>query len=154
MGFPISIRNEVVLSLIAFANDNISMIPGCQPPSRSPVVVLDMRAVYFSPQNPHLSALAKLSTRKKTILPLYFSRDYLRAPGCAQLGDRHNRVIRSRTAANRSLDTATSAIWKIICRAWRTIRPPILISFTWRLRNDQSFIVFGKHSLRRKLPRL
>ena len=37
-------------------------------------------------------------------------------------------VIRSRMVANRSLDTAASAISKIICRARRTIRPPILIS--------------------------
>ena len=35
-----------------------------------------------------------------------------------------------RLVSNSGLGTATSANWKTICRAWRTIRPPILISFT------------------------
>lgn len=29
--------------------------------------------------------------------------------------------------------TATSASWKVMARAWRTTRAPILISFSWRL---------------------
>ncbi len=70
------------------------------------------------------------STLKEKTLPLSFSPNCLLALRLAQPGDRRNRVIRSRMAANRSPGTATSANWKIICRAWRTIRPPILISFT------------------------
>ena len=33
--------------------------------------------------------------------------------------------------------TATSANWKVITRAWRTTRAPILISLSCRLVNDQ-----------------
>ena len=119
-----------ILTLIVHFTNNTSMSHGCQSPSRSPTVVLDMRTEYRSPQNPRLSALAKLSNWKKAILPLSFSPDCLLAFRCTQPGDRHNLVIRSRMAENRSLGTATSASWKIILRAWRTIRPPILISFT------------------------
>ncbi len=61
-----------ILTLIALVTNNISMVSGCQSPSRSSAVVLDMRAVHRSPQNPRLSALARLSTQKDTILPLYF----------------------------------------------------------------------------------
>ncbi len=70
-----------ILTLIALITNNISMVSGCQSPSQSPAVVLDMRTVYCGPQNPRQSTLAKLSTRKKTILPLYF---YL--PACAPWG--------------------------------------------------------------------
>jgi len=38
--------------------------------------------------------------------------------------------IRSRIARNNSRGIATSAIWKITCRAWRTTFAPILISFS------------------------
>ena len=41
----------------------LSMAPGCQSHSQSPTVARDMRAVHGSPQNPRLSALAKLSNR-------------------------------------------------------------------------------------------
>ena len=58
-----------------------------------------------STQNPHLSALAKLSTQKEAIIPLSFSPNCLLTLRCTQPGDGHNRVIRSRMAANRSLDT-------------------------------------------------
>ena len=34
--------------------------------------------------------------------------------------------------------TATSANWKVMARAWRTTRAPILISLSWRLVSDQS----------------
>ena len=32
--------------------------------------------------------------------------------------------------------------------------PPILISLTWRLRNDQCLTALGRYSLRSKFPRL
>ena len=38
--------------------------------------------------------------------------------------------------------------------AWRTSLPPILISLTWRLPNDQCLTALGRHSLRTKFPRL
>ncbi len=41
-----------------------------------------------------------------------------------------SRPIPSRTARNNSLGTATSVIWKIICREWRTTFALILISFS------------------------
>ena len=63
----------------------------------------------------NLSALAKLSARKKAILSPSFSYTSRLALRYAQPGDRHNRVIRFRMAANRSLGIATSASWKIIC---------------------------------------
>ena len=37
--------------------------------------------------------------------------------------------------------TATSARWKVMARAWRTTRAPILISFSCRLVIDQSAIL-------------
>ena len=96
------------------------MASGCQISSLSPAALKIL----------NLSAPAKLSIGKKAILSPSFSSNSLLAPRYAQPGDRHNRVIRFRMAANRSLDTATSANWKTTRRAWRTIRTPILISFT------------------------
>ena len=59
------------------AND-MSMAPGCQSPLRSPAIVsLDVRIVHHCPWHPRLSALARLSTRKKTILSLSSSSDCL-----------------------------------------------------------------------------
>ncbi len=39
--------------------------------------------------------------------------------------------------------TATSASWKVIARAWRTTRAPILISFNCRMVSDQSAMASG-----------
>jgi len=47
------------------------------------------------------------------------------------------RSIASRMALNNSRGTATSAIWKIICREWRTTFAPILISFSRNVVNVQ-----------------
>jgi len=69
LGFPISTRDEVLGYLIALVTNDISMAPGGQSTSRSLVIILDIRAVYYSHQNPRLSALAKLSTWKEAILP-------------------------------------------------------------------------------------
>ena len=41
-----------------------------------------------------------------------------------------SRPIPSKMARNNSRGIATSAIWKIICRAWRTTFAPILINFS------------------------
>ena len=54
-----------ILTIIALITNIISIAPGWQAPARSSAVVLDMRAVHHSPQNPRLSALVKLSTRKE-----------------------------------------------------------------------------------------
>gem|GEM_PF-4230807 len=43
--------------------------------------------------------------------------------------------------------TATSASWKVMARAWRTTRAPILISFSCGLVNDQSAIASGSLDL-------
>ena len=40
--------------------------------------------------------------------------------------------------------TATSASWKVILRAWRTTRAPILIRRLWMLVSDQSATSFGR----------
>ena len=48
-----------------------------------------------------------------------------------------SRLIPSRMARNNSRGTATSAIWKIICREWRTTFAPILISFSRSVVNVQ-----------------
>ena len=79
----------------------------------------------------NLSVPVKLSAPKKAILSLSSSLDCHLALRWAQPDDRRNRVIRFRMAANGSPGTDASTSWKIICRAWRTILPPILISFTW-----------------------
>ena len=48
-----------------------------------------------------------------------------------------SRPIPSRMSRNNSRGTATSAIWKIICRAWRTTFAPILINFSRNVVNVQ-----------------
>jgi len=48
-----------------------------------------------------------------------------------------SRPIPSRMARNNSRGTATSAIWKIICREWRTTFAPILVSFSRNVVNVQ-----------------
>jgi hypothetical protein len=40
--------------------------------------------------------------------------------------------------------TATSASWKVMARAWRTTRAPILISLSCKLVSDQSAMASGK----------
>ena len=57
--------------------------------------------------------------------------------------------MRSNTSWDNAHGTATSASWKIRPRAWRTNRPPILISLTCTLRRDQSFTASGKANLLR-----
>ena len=50
--------------------------------------------------------------------------------------------------------TATSANWKVIARALRTTRAPILISLGCRLVNDQSTISSGSSMQHRTVARL
>jgi hypothetical protein len=50
--------------------------------------------------------------------------------------------------------TATSASWKVMARAWRTTRAPILICFSCRLVNDQSAMATGNSMQRKKVARL
>jgi len=97
------------------------MVPGCQTSSLSPAALKIL----------NLSVPAKLSARKKAILSLSFSSNSPLALRYAQPGDRLNRVIRSRMAVNRSLGTATSANWKIICRAgdYPSIFPTYFVIF-------------------------
>jgi len=47
--------------------------------------------------------------------------------------------------------TATSASWKVILRAWRTPRAPVLIRRLWMLVSDQSANSSGKSARLRKL---
>jgi hypothetical protein len=51
--------------------------------------------------------------------------------------DNLSRPIRSKMARNNSRGTATSAIWKMIFREWRTTFAPILISFSRNVVNVQ-----------------
>ena len=53
--------------------------------------------------------------------------------------------MRSNTRWNTSPGTATSASWNTRRRAWRTSRPPILISLPWRLRKDQVYETVRPH---------
>ena len=75
----------------------------------------------------------------KTPLPLlpWFSCDsfHFHYP-VAAVGDL-SRPIRSKIVWNNSLCTATSAIWKMIFREWRTTFAPILISFSRNVVNVQ-----------------
>ncbi len=62
--------------------------------------------------------------------------------------------ILSRIVRNNSRETATSAIWKITCRAWRTTFAPILISFSRSVVSVQCRTACGSTACRRKLPKL
>jgi len=44
-----------------------------------------------------------------------------------------SRPIRSRIARNNARGIATSAIWNVTCREWRTTFAPILISFSFNV---------------------
>ena len=54
----------------------------------------------------------------------------------------------------RSRVIATSASWKVIVRAWRTTRAPILISLVCRLVRDHVAISSGSSALCRNMPML
>ena len=69
-------------------------------------------------------------------------------------GSTRNQAIRARIRPNIRPDTATSAIWKVMQRPWRTILAPILTSFSLSVVRDQCAIACGRASVRRKLARL
>ena len=54
LGFSISTSDEVSSPLIAPVTNIMFMALGCQSTSRSPAVILDMRVVYCSLQNPRV----------------------------------------------------------------------------------------------------
>jgi len=91
----------------------------------------------------HTSLLQVLSSFRHTSplaspFPPHWRRDNC-YPGAGQ-----SRPMHCNTPWNTSLRTAPSASWNTRRRAWRTSRPPILISLTWRLPKDQSLMALGK----------
>ena len=75
------------------------------------------------------------SAADEPVLPLSFSLGPDR--GHAHSGGARNRRMAARMARTIGPVTATSANWKVMARAWRTTRAPILISFSCRLVSDQ-----------------
>src|SRR3546814_3559730 len=73
--------------------------------------------------------------------------------GHAHDGGVRRRRMAARTARTIGPVTATSANWKVMARAWRTTRAPILISLSCRLVNDQSAMASGSSMQRRKVAR-
>ena len=76
------------------------------------------------------------SSAGRPVLPLSFSLGMDRRQ--AHDGGARNRQMAVRTARTMEPMMATSASWKVMARAWRTTRAPILINFSCRLVNDQS----------------
>ncbi len=74
--------------------------------------------------------------------------------GHAQNGGARKRWIAARMARTIGPVTATSESWKVMARAWRTTRAPILISLSWRLVSDQSAMASGSPMQRKKVARL
>src|SRR3546814_16122276 len=74
--------------------------------------------------------------------------------GHANDGGVRRRRMAARTARTIGPVTATSANWKVMARAWRTTRAPILNSLICRLVNDQSAMASGSSVPRRKVARL
>jgi hypothetical protein len=87
------------------------------------------------PQCPCLAA-AFFSAADRPVEPRSFSLDPDR--GHAHDGGARNRRMAARMARTIGPVTATSASWKVMARAWRTTRAPILISLSWRQVKDQS----------------
>src|SRR3546814_1296055 len=78
------------------------------------------------------------------VLPLSFSLGMDR--GHAHDGGVRRRRMAARTARTIGPVTATSANWKVMARAWRTTRAPILISLSCRLVNDQAAMASGSRA--------
>src|SRR3954452_7450067 len=72
----------------------------------------------------------------------------------AATGGPRRRSIRRRIAANTARGTATSASWNTRYRPWRTIRAPILASFSHSVLSEHCATSFGSARLRRKFARL
>ena len=88
----------------------------------------------------------------RPVVPLSFSLAGDRSH--AHDGGARNRRMVARMVRTIGPVTATSANWKVMARAWRTTRAPILISLSCRLVNDQSAMTSGSSMQRRKAARL
>ena len=70
--------------------------------------------------------------------------------GQAHDGGARRRRMASRIAQTIGPVTATSASWKVMARAWRTTRAPILTSLSCKRVSDQSAIASGSSIQRRR----
>ena len=94
---------------------------------------------------------AFVSATDRPVLPRSLS---LSCEPChAHRGGARSRWMVAKMARTVGPVTATSASWKVMARAWRTTRAPILISFTWMLVSDQSAMASDSSMQRRKLAR-
>lgn len=104
-----------------------------------------------NPQRPS-PAVTFFSVADGPVLPFSFNlgpdRDH------AHSGGARNRRMAAIMARSIGPVTATSASWKVMARAWRTTRAPILISLSWRLVSDQSTMASGSSMQRRKVAKL
>ena len=89
---------------------------------------------HVNPQHPGPAATF-FSASGRLVLPLSFSFGLNR--GHAHSGGARNRRMAARMARTIGPVTATSASWKVMARAWRTTRAPILISLSCRLVSDK-----------------
>jgi hypothetical protein len=87
----------------------------------------------------------------RPVLPLSFSLGVDRR--YAHSGGARNRRIAAIMARTIQPVTATSASWKVMARAWRTTRAPILVSLSCRLVNDQSAMASGSLMQRKEVAR-
>ncbi len=74
-------------------------------------------------------SFAHIFRHPDTPLPPFFTSQWI-SSAYAGTGLRRRSSIRLRIFRNRSLDTATSASWKVAYRPWRTTLAPILTSFS------------------------
>ena len=126
----------------------VSLTNAVNHPSEAHKTISRRRELAFARQrrqlSPRLHSLQFLQARTSPLATLMNSDNPkdVRYPGAAW-----SPPIRSSTCRNTSRGTATSANWNTSRRAWRTSRPPILMSLTCTLRSDQRL---GRHSLRTK----
>ena len=82
--------------------------------------------------NPHHPGLATrfFSATDRPVEPLLFGLDLGLGRGHAHDGGARKRWIAARMARIIGPVTATSANWKVMVRAWRTTRAPILINLS------------------------
>ena len=104
-----------------------------------------------NPQHPGLAAPFS-SAAGGPVLRLSFSLGPDRSH--AHSGGARNRWIAARMVRTIGPVTATSASWKVMARAWRMTRAPILISLSCRLVSDHWAISSGNSMQRRMVARL
>jgi len=127
----------MIASLTALGNGNSRSVGakharGCR--SRTPKRRKELIWAYL--HRPLLSPLAARASRRSC---------WGRRP---QPGNQHQIL------ANIWRDTATSAIWNVTSRPWRTTLAPTLISFSRKLVSDHGSADFGIARVRMKLSRL